>query len=98
MIRRSRRLLLSAVAGLAVAATTALVVAMRADAADDKKAAVPAKPALSVVVTQPQRATMAVSTSANGNIALWHLDNARIFQAESLSLRLDPSFRIAGPR
>jgi len=71
MIRRSRRLLLSAVAGLAVAATTALVVAMRADAADDKKAAVPAKPALSVVVTQPQRATMAVSTSANGNIAAW---------------------------
>jgi len=36
--------------------------------------------------------------NAGGNIALWHLDNARVFQAESLSLRLDPSFRIAGPR
>jgi RND family efflux transporter MFP subunit len=71
MISRPRRLLLTAFAGLAVAVTTALVIGMRADAADDKKAAVPAKPALSVVVTQPQRATMAVSTSANGNIAAW---------------------------
>jgi RND family efflux transporter MFP subunit len=67
---RSRQLLLSAVAGLAVA-TTALVLGLRADAADDKKAAVPAKPALSVVVTQPQRATIPVSTNANGNIAAW---------------------------
>jgi len=71
MIPRSRGLLLSAVAGLAVAVAAALVIGMRADAADDKKAAVPAKPALSVVVTQPQRATMAVSTGANGNIAAW---------------------------
>jgi HlyD family secretion protein len=71
MISRSRRLLLSAVAGIAVAVAAALVIGMRADAADDKKAAVPAKPALSVVVTQPQRATMAVSTGANGNIAAW---------------------------
>ena len=31
----------------------------------------PAKPALSVVVTQPQRATLPVSTRANGNIAAW---------------------------
>ena len=60
MTRRSRQLLLSAVAGIAVAATAAVVIGMRADAADDKKAAVPAKPALSVVVTQPQRATMLV--------------------------------------
>ena len=71
MTRRSRQLLLSAVAGVAVAATATLVVGLRANAADDKKAAVPAKPALSVVVTQPQRATMAVSTSANGNVAAW---------------------------
>jgi len=39
-----------------------------------------------------------VFRNAAGNIALWHLDDARLFQAESLSLRLDPSFRIAGPR
>jgi lysophospholipase L1-like esterase len=36
--------------------------------------------------------------NSNGNVALWHLDNANVFQAESLSLRLDPAFRIAGPR
>jgi len=71
MIRRSRQLLLSAVAGVAIAATVALVIGVRANAADDKKAAVPAKPALSVVVTQPQRATMPVSTRANGNVAAW---------------------------
>ena len=44
---------------------------VRANAADDKKAAAPAKPALSVVVTQPQRATIPVSARANGNIAAW---------------------------
>ena len=71
MTRRSRQLLLSAVAAVAVAATAALVIGLRANAADDKKAAVPAKPALSVVVTQPQRSTMPVSTSANGNVAAW---------------------------
>jgi HlyD family secretion protein len=71
MIPRSRQLLVSTVVGVLVAATVALVVGMRAHAADDKKAAVPAKPALSVVVTRPQRGTVAVSTSANGNIAAW---------------------------
>ena len=71
MTRRSRQLLLAAVAGVAIAATAALVFGLRASAADDKKAAVPAKPALSVVVTQPQRATMAISTRANGNVAAW---------------------------
>jgi len=70
MTRRSRPLILSAVAA-AVAATAALVIGLRANAADDKKAAVPAKPALSVVVTQPQRATLPVSTRANGNVAAW---------------------------
>jgi HlyD family secretion protein len=71
MTRRPRRLLLSAVAGVAIAATAALVIGVRANAADDKKAAVPAKPALSVVVTQPQRATLPISTRANGNVAAW---------------------------
>ena len=41
MTRRSRQLLLAAVAGVAIAATAALVVGLRANAADDKKAAVP---------------------------------------------------------
>ncbi len=36
--------------------------------------------------------------NANGNIALWHLDGGSVFFTESLSLRLDPAFRIAGPR
>ena len=71
MTRRARQLLLSGAAALVVALTTAVVVGVRAHAADDKKAAAPAKPALSVVVTQPQRATMPVSTNANGNIAAW---------------------------
>ena len=71
MIRRSRALLLSAVAGVAIAATAALVIGLRADAADDKKAAPAAKPALSVIVTQPQRATLPVSARANGNVAAW---------------------------
>jgi HlyD family secretion protein len=73
MTRRSRPLILSAVVAVAVAvaATAALVIGLRANAADDKKAAVPAKPALSVVVTQPQRATLPVSTRANGNVAAW---------------------------
>ena len=71
MTRRSRQVLVAALAGLTVAATAALVIGMHANAADEKKAAVPAKPALSVVVTQPQRATLPVSTNANGNIAAW---------------------------
>ncbi|HSC62387.1 MAG TPA: efflux RND transporter periplasmic adaptor subunit [Caldimonas sp.] len=70
MIRLPRPLLLSGAAALLGAATTAVVVGAGAHAADDKKAA-PAKPALSVVVTQPQRATLPVSTNANGNIAAW---------------------------
>ena len=70
MTLRSRRLLLSALTGLAVA-TTAIVLGVRANAADDKKASAPVKPALSVVVTRPQRATIPVSARANGNIAAW---------------------------
>lgn len=69
MTRRSRNLLVSASAGLVLAAVT-LVVGMHAHATDEKKDA-PAKPALSVVVTQPQRATVPLSASANGNIAAW---------------------------
>ena len=50
--------------------TGAAVVGLRAHAADDKKATTP-KPALSVVVTQPQRATLGLGARANGNIAAW---------------------------
>ena len=69
MNRLSRRLLI-AIVGVALAAAGALALGLRAHAADDKKA-VPAKAALSVVVVQPQRATLAVSARANGNIAAW---------------------------
>jgi lysophospholipase L1-like esterase len=34
----------------------------------------------------------------NGNIELWHLDDANVFQKEKVSLRLDTAYRIAGPR
>ena len=42
----------------------------RAVAADEKKPAA-TRPALSVVVTQPQRATLPLRIAANGNIAAW---------------------------
>ena len=58
------------VAVASAALVVAAVVGMRAHAADDKKAS-SAKPALSVVVTQPQRATLALAARANGNIAAW---------------------------
>jgi RND family efflux transporter MFP subunit len=55
-----------------VAALAAVLVTLSVRAADDKKAATaPAKPALTVTVTQPQPATMALKVSANGNIAAW---------------------------
>ena len=34
----------------------------------------------------------------NGNTVLWHLDGEKVYFTESLSLRLDTAFRIAGPR
>ncbi len=36
--------------------------------------------------------------NADGNIALWHLDDATVYLTEKLSIRLDPAYRIAGPR
>ena len=63
------RILLTA-AGTAVVSAALLAFALHAHAADDKKAA-SVKPALSVVVTQPQRATLALAARANGNIAAW---------------------------
>jgi len=64
-----RRSLIAAAAAAVVAATVAAL-ALHARAAD-KAAATPAKPALSVVVVQPQRATLVLATRANGNIAAW---------------------------
>jgi RND family efflux transporter MFP subunit len=61
---------------IAVAVATTLILAtlaslvVRVDAADEKKTAAP-KPALSVVLTAPQRTTLAVRIAANGNIAAW---------------------------
>ena len=66
----SRRSLIGAAAALAVA-TAAAVLALHARAGDEKKAAAPAKPALSVVTVQPQRATLPLTARANGNIAAW---------------------------
>jgi RND family efflux transporter MFP subunit len=67
-----RRVFAFSLAGVAlgVVVAAATLSGLRANAADDKKAA-PAKPALSVVVTTPQRSTIALATRANGNIAAW---------------------------
>ena len=75
---------LVAVASAALVVAAAAVVGLRAQAADDKKAA-PAKPALSVVVTPPQRATLALAARANGNIAAWQ---EAIIGTEANGLRL----------
>lgn len=59
------------VAGTAAAlACIALALTLRAQAADDKKAA-PPKPALSVVVTQATRGSAPLRVTANGNVAAW---------------------------
>ena len=69
----AKPLALLAAGALAVAA----LVAMRVDAADDKKPASPAaaasapKAALTVTTTTPQTATLPLKLSANGNIAAW---------------------------
>jgi RND family efflux transporter MFP subunit len=75
--------LVAAGCGVVIVAAAA-VVALRAHAADDRKGA-PAKPALSVVVVQPQRATLALAARANGNIAAWQ---EAIIGAEANGLRL----------
>lgn len=65
------RLLL--VAAPLAAAIAAVLVTLSVYAADDKVAApaAPAKPALTVTVTQPQASTMALKIAANGNVAAW---------------------------
>jgi RND family efflux transporter MFP subunit len=73
---------------LAVLGTATLLglatLAVRAD--DDRKpAAAPARPALTVATTQPQRATLPLSIAANGNIAAWQ---EAIIGTEANGLRL----------
>ncbi len=36
--------------------------------------------------------------NAGGSMLLWHLDNSRVYSTETISLRLDTSYRIVGPR
>jgi RND family efflux transporter MFP subunit len=76
------------IAWAALAASALLVastVAVRA--ADDKKPAAPApaRPALSVTLTQPQRAALPLSIAANGNIAAWQ---EAVIGTEANGLRL----------
>jgi len=69
-VRTVRR---SAAVGGALVLAVAAALALRAQAVDDKadKKPAAAKPALTVVVTRPQRATLPLSVHANGNIAAW---------------------------
>jgi RND family efflux transporter MFP subunit len=66
------------------------VLALRAQAVDDgkragKDAPASAKPALSVVVTRPERTTLPLTVRANGNIAAWQ---EAIIGTEANGLRL----------
>jgi len=58
-------------AAVAIASAFLVLPAERASAADDPKKPAAARPALSVVVTQAQRATLPLRVAANGNIAAW---------------------------
>jgi RND family efflux transporter MFP subunit len=76
------------IAWAALAASALLVAATVAvRAADDKKPAAPApaRPALSVTLTQPQRAALPLSIAANGNIAAWQ---EAVIGTEANGLRL----------
>jgi HlyD family secretion protein len=62
----------AAVASISAVCLVAALIALSVHAADDKKAAsAPAKPALTVNVTQPQSAALPLRINANGNIAAW---------------------------
>jgi RND family efflux transporter MFP subunit len=71
MKTRTRLVLIATPLAVALAA---LLVTLGVRAADEKKPddkVAPAKPALTVTVTQPQPATLAMKIAANGNIAAW---------------------------
>lgn len=65
---RLKPLLLTALATTTLGASLAT---FSVRAADEKKPAAPAKPALTVTVTQPQAGNLPLKISANGNIAAW---------------------------
>lgn len=65
---RLKPLLLTALATTTLGAS---LVTFSVRAADEKKPAAPAKPALTVTVTQPQAGNLPLKISANGNIAAW---------------------------
>jgi RND family efflux transporter MFP subunit len=64
-----------AVAAVSLASATAVTVYAADDAANSKPvgsaASAPAKPALTVTATQPQRAALTTAVNANGNVAAW---------------------------
>ena len=84
-----QRNVLIAVLGVLIIGGVAIAIAVRAN--DDKvapkasSATLPAKAALTVTATQPQRSTLATAVSANGNIAAWQ---EAIVGAESNGSRL----------
>ncbi|MDP3614038.1 MAG: efflux RND transporter periplasmic adaptor subunit, partial [Rubrivivax sp.] len=79
----------AAVALLACGAVLAMLAYTAGHAADDRvakpAAAAPAKAALTVTTTQPQRSSLATALQANGNIAPWQ---EAIVGAESNGMRL----------
>ncbi|HLL13322.1 MAG TPA: efflux RND transporter periplasmic adaptor subunit [Rubrivivax sp.] len=81
-----RLVLLAVVTALALAGAAATVAVRAADKNDkNEKKADEVKPALTVNVTQPQRATIATAINANGNIAAWQ---EAIIGAEASGWRL----------
>lgn len=68
---------------LVLAGVLLATVAVRA--ADDKPASAAPKPALTVAVTQPQRATLPLTVAANGSVAAWQEASVG---AESNGLRI----------
>ncbi len=83
---RSTRLLPPAAALRAATLALAVALVFPADAADGGKAASAApKPALTVAVTQPQRAALPLTVAANGSIAAWQ---EAIVGAEGNGLRI----------
>lgn len=84
-LRTDPRWLWSAVAAALLLAGAAAALAVRAADKNDNQKTEQAKPALTVNVTQPQRATIATAINANGSIAAWQ---EAIIGAESSGWRL----------
>lgn len=74
----------SAIAAIAVASALAALAQAPAALADDKKPAA-AKPSLTVSTVKPQKASLPIRLTANGNVAAWQ---EAIISSESNGLRL----------